>query len=65
MSSSVTPTPSTPPKSKSPSIKMLIPGRNKQFEKIKNALTQQKRDQRKARRKDKAEGKDVGPRFEM
>ena len=52
--------PSTPKRSKSPSAPKMLARRNIQFEKIKQAMTQQKRNQRKDRRE-----KNEAPQFEM
>ena len=53
--------PSTPKRSKSPSTKVkMLARRNIQFDKIKQALTQQKRNQRKERRE-----QNEAPQFEM
>ena len=52
--------PSTPKRSKSPSRPKMLARRNLQFDKIKQALTQQKRNQRKERRE-----KNEAPQFEM
>ena len=53
-------TPSTPKRSKSPAKVKMLARRNIQFDKIKQALTQQKRNQRKDRREN-----NEAPQFEM
>ena len=52
--------PSTPKRSKSPAKVKMLARRNIQFDKIKQALTQQKRNQRKERRE-----QNEAPQFEM
>jgi hypothetical protein len=52
--------PSTPKRSKSPAKVKMLARRNIQFDKIKQALTQQKRNQRKDRREN-----NEAPQFEM